>query len=323
MKKLICILLMTFSLACDAQITPGKLSFALPEHDGRLSLDQSNLKITEMSAKSNNREFGIRAEDGSLHFLGFLFLWPEKPHLTAETCRDEMLKNDGPDALAAASGRSSMKSDSGADIAVVLLIPKSGKFSTTRAFVASGDMCADLAFTDARSLLEQGATMKQMQENIRTFLRTIDFDPQAKPAFRDTFAYATVEWKHEQIAGATLAYKAALKLVDRSDDPTKWRRVTTDRLSMALGMAGDLKQSRVVNEDAIERDPNYPIYYYDLACADAEEGNASAARIHLQQAFARKMNTLPGETMPDPTSDDSILKLKSNQEFWSFVETLR
>jgi hypothetical protein len=35
------------------------------------------------------------------------------------------------------------------------------------------------------------------------------------------------------------------------------------------------------------------------------------------------MNTLPGETMPDPTSDDSILKLKSNQEFWSFVETLR
>jgi hypothetical protein len=44
-----------------------------------------------------------------------------------------------------------------------------------------------------------------------------------------------------------------------------------------------LKQSRVVNEDAIERDPNYPIYYYDLACADAEEGNASAARIHLNR----------------------------------------
>ena len=322
MKQLASMLLFTLASTCGAQNTAGKLSFALPEHDGRLTFDQRNLKVSELSAKSDNSEFGIRAEDGDLNFLGFLFLWPEKPHLTAETCRDEMLNNDGPDAKAAAKGLSSMKSDSGADIATVLLIPKSGSFSTTRAFVASGDLCADLAFTDARPVADQGAAAKQMQERIKTILMSIHFDPQAKPTFKETFAYAAVEWKNGQVAGSMPAYKAALKLVDSSDDPTKWRRITTDQLSMALGMSGELKQSREVNEEAIEHDPNYPLYYYDLACEDAEEGNASAARLHLQQAFARKMNVLPGETMPDPTKDDSLMKLKSNKEFWSFVETL-
>jgi hypothetical protein len=91
---------------------------------------------------------------------------------------------------------------------------------------------------------------------------------------------------------------------------------------MALGMSGDLKQSRAVNEAAVAKDPGYPLYYFNLACADAEEGNATAARTHLQQAYDRKANTLPGEKLPVPTEDDSILKLKSNTDFWNFAKTL-
>ena len=91
---------------------------------------------------------------------------------------------------------------------------------------------------------------------------------------------------------------------------------------MSYGISGDIKRSRAVNEAAISSDPDYPLYYYDLACADAEEGKADAARVHLQQAFDRKANTLPGEHLPDPATDDSILKLKKNKEFWAFVQTL-
>jgi hypothetical protein len=91
---------------------------------------------------------------------------------------------------------------------------------------------------------------------------------------------------------------------------------------MALGMSGDLKDSRAVNQAAIAKDPEYPLYYFNLACADAESGDAANARIHLQQAFDRRANTLHGETFPDPAADDSIQKLKSNNDFWVFVEGL-
>lgn len=44
--------------------------------------------------------------------------------------------------------------------------------------------------------------------------------------------------------------------------------------------------------------------------------------MHLQQAFDRRANVLKGESMPDPTKDDSILKLKKDEAFWAFVLTL-
>jgi len=101
-----------------------------------------------------------------------------------------------------------------------------------------------------------------------------------------------------------------------------WFRLMTDQTAMSYGMSGDLKRSRDINLAAIARDPDYPLYYYNLACADAESGDASAARTHLQQAFDRRANTLPGEHMPDPSQDDSILKLKKNKDFWAFVQSL-
>jgi hypothetical protein len=99
-------------------------------------------------------------------------------------------------------------------------------------------------------------------------------------------------------------------------------RYLTDQLSMSYGISGDLAKSRAINQAAILKDPGYPLYYYNLACADAESGDAAAARTHLQQAYDRRANTLPGEHLPDPTTDDSILKLKHDKSFWTFVQSL-
>jgi hypothetical protein len=45
----------------------------------------------------------------------------------------------------------------------------------------------------------------------------------------------------------------ALAMVNESDEPVKFRRVVTDELSMSLGISGDLKGSREVNEAAITK----------------------------------------------------------------------
>lgn len=301
-----------------AQITPGKISFALPDHAGSLSFNQGNFQIEEVSAKPNNGEFGVRAKDGDLKFLGFLFLWPEKPHLTSESCRDDMLEEEGPQTAAADQGRLLYTSPSGVHTAMVLLLPTSGKSSALRVFVAHEDLCADLLFTYA----QPPTTAVFPMERTKLILNSLSFDPDAKPTFRGAFAYATAQWNNQQVEGAVKAYTSALKLVDSSDDPVKWRRVTTDQLSMALGMSGDLNDSRAVNEAAIAKDPTYPLYYYNLACADAESGDPSDARTHLQQAFDRRANTLKGESFPDPTTDDSLKKLNANKDFWSLAASI-
>ena len=62
--------------------------------------------------------------------------------------------------------------------------------------------------------------------------------------------------------------------------------------------------------------------YYNLARADAAESKLSGARSHLQQAFDRKANLNPGETMPVPTEDDFFLPYRNNEGFWAFLEGL-
>src|ERR1700691_6550284 len=80
---------------------------------------------------------------------------------------------------------------------------------------------------------------------------------------------------------------------------------------------------RTLFEKGIAEDPDYPMYYYNLACADAEEKNLSDARKHLIEAYARKANVNVGESMPDPTKDDSFLPYQSNKDFWTFLSGLK
>jgi hypothetical protein len=75
-----------------------------------------------------------------------------------------------------------------------------------------------------------------------------------------------------------------------------------------------------VNEAAIKKDPEYPLYYYNLACADAEASDAKAAHTHLQQAFDRRTHALEGEPFPDPMEDDSLQKLRKDDAFWSLAQ---
>lgn len=100
------------------------------------------------------------------------------------------------------------------------------------------------------------------------------------------------------------------------------RRVTIDQAGMSYGMSGDIPQARARFEAAIAKDPDYPMYYYNLACADAEEKNLASARVHLQEAVARKANMIPGEHVPDPKKDDFFIPYKRDKDFWTFVKGL-
>lgn len=117
-------------------------------------------------------------------------------------------------------------------------------------------------------------------------------------------------------------FEQALTMLPDDNSQETMRRVTIDQAGMAYGISGDFAKARAILNAAIAKDPGYPMYYYNLACADAEQNDLAQARVHLQQAFDRKHNVLPGEVLPNPAKDDSFLPHRKNKEFWSFVESL-
>jgi len=93
------------------------------------------------------------------------------------------------------------------------------------------------------------------------------------------------------------------------------RRILGDQLGMAYGLTGRLEDAKRHFEAAIVADPDYPLYYYNLACAEAELGDLDGTLANLKKAHEHRANVLPGESLPDPRQDDSFKKYVGNPRF--------
>jgi tetratricopeptide (TPR) repeat protein len=185
-------------------------------------------------------------------------------------------------------------------------------------FYGNQQLCAEVHISQIGDKAADPTTLQQT-------LMSLSFILDYKPTVQDYGTLASVLYSvMHDYASAAAYYSRALAVspAPENKDKLNFIRFLTDQTAMSYGISGDLKRSREVNLAAIAKDPDYPLYYYNLACADAESGDAAAARTHLQQAFDRSANTLPGECLPDPSKDDSILKLKKNRDFWAFVQSL-
>jgi tetratricopeptide (TPR) repeat protein len=99
-------------------------------------------------------------------------------------------------------------------------------------------------------------------------------------------------------------------------------RVLVDNLSMSYGISGDLTSARETLTYGVSKDPDYPLFYYNLACVTAEKGDLPDTENYLKLAFERRENLIPGETFPDARVDDSFQKLLLQREFRQFVNSL-
>jgi len=240
---------------------------------------------------------------------------------TAQGCRqdgiDPIVKNEGKLISGRVDGE--MKNSAGDTLATtsyVLDLSKEGLPHQPNLFGFAGNAktCAEIHIS---SVVNIPAEQDALKAEVAGFKPDLNYQPGADDYFRLASAL------FEGAPGlAAPYYKSSLDALPDDSRNTPLRRIATDQLVMALGMSGDLKDSRGVAEKAIAADPDYPLNYYNLACADAEEGNATDAKTHLQQAFDRRANVLKGESMPDPAKDDSILKLRKNKAFWAFVLAL-
>lgn len=92
-------------------------------------------------------------------------------------------------------------------------------------------------------------------------------------------------------------------------------RILVDQLAMAYGISGNMKKAHALLQGAIQQDPQYPLNYYNEACAFAEEGDKGKMLTNLSLAFERKAHVLKGEQLPNPRTDSSFEKYLGDDDF--------
>jgi Tfp pilus assembly protein PilF len=125
----------------------------------------------------------------------------------------------------------------------------------------------------------------------------------------------------ERFNEAVAPYEEAKELEQsaHSLDQTQ-RRILNDQLGMSYGISGQLEKSRDLFENAIQQDPEYALYHYNLACAHAEMGNLDKTLAALAGAFKYRQNVLPGESLPDPRKDSSFRRYLKDERFQKLLK---
>jgi hypothetical protein len=125
----------------------------------------------------------------------------------------------------------------------------------------------------------------------------------------------------ERFADAIAPYERALEL-DRSTKvlDRDGRRVLVDQLGMSYGAGGRLDKARAIFEEGVRKDPDYPLFHYNLACAHAELGDLDRALASLRNALQRKDKVLAGESFPDPRRDSSFQRYRADDRFRKLLQ---
>lgn len=130
-------------------------------------------------------------------------------------------------------------------------------------------------------------------------------------------------FKEEKYSDAVAPYQAVRALEKGGKAVSSdQHRIIIDQLVMAYGISGQLHKAHELLDQAIPQDPDYPLNYYNLACAFAEEGNKGRALANLALAFQHKDHVLKGEQMPDPRSDSSFQKYVRDDDFLKLMKDL-
>jgi hypothetical protein len=137
------------------------------------------------------------------------------------------------------------------------------------------------------------------------------------------FLEGSIYFRANDFQKAIDPYRHALELEKKDPklDRDLWR-VLVDNLGMAYGISGDLDHSEEVYNYGLSKDPQYAMFFYNMACVNAERGDMDKTIPFLQKAFAFKANMIQGETIPDPRRDDSFQRFMSNDRFRKFVDSL-
>jgi tetratricopeptide (TPR) repeat protein len=138
----------------------------------------------------------------------------------------------------------------------------------------------------------------------------------------DLFRLGSRQYIANDFAGAAGFYQRALDLerTHRELDSPSWR-VLLDNLAMSYGITGKDGLAEDVLKYGLTKDPEYPMFYFLLGDVYAERGDLDHTIEYLTAAFKYRQNVIPGETLPDPRTDDSFRAFLKNDRFLKFLDS--
>jgi tetratricopeptide (TPR) repeat protein len=242
-----------------------------------------------------------------------------------EECRSSLQKRaagEGPFKIANVSTR-----DIDGVPVVEFLVPEVGGLKVQQgnlfACMVNGDVYIDIHLSKAQFQLNDEALFEAILKATRIDSASSNASPAIQVSARQLFAEGSRAYLQRNFPAAIGSYQQALDLEKKH--PTLGQtltRVLIDNLGMAYGITGDLDNATAVFDYGVSKDPNYPMFYYNIACVYGEKHDISNAIAYLQKAFAKKAYGIPGEGIPDPRTDDSFRTFMKDDRFVKTVTSL-
>jgi len=176
-------------------------------------------------------------------------------------------------------------------------------------YMVSGDLAIDFHISKIGYAPEDQKFFDSLVNGIKL---VENYEPDSKVRY----GYGSVFYLQKNWARAAQHYEKALELekTRRTLSATDWK-VLLDNLGMAYGMSGNLEKAKSTFEYGVHADPTYPMFHYNLACADAELNDLDGALEQLKSAFRYRYNSIQGEGIPDPAKDDSFKRYLGDPRF--------
>lgn len=301
------------SAAQETKPLRGRLS--LPTKNWGVVLDLPGFTLKSVETKPDGRRYMI-AQNDSTKVVVSLTLEQIKPGLPASSCRESLEKKAKNPPFKIQDVRYSRSGD--ADV-MQYMVPEFGGQRVNQKSVFACQFYNDTYVDLHVSKVNYVTADEPLFANV---LNSMHIDSVQRSSL-ELMQQASRLYLQHDYKGAIGPYSQALELEKVTPKLEKpfWY-VLVDNLGMSYGITGDLQKAKETFDYGVSKDPTYPLFYYNLACTYAEMDDAARAGSYLKKAFEYRANSLPGESLPDPRTDDSFKKLMKKKEFRELAEVL-
>lgn len=193
------------------------------------------------------------------------------------------------------------------------------------AYLGARDLCAEIHLSKVFFAPEDQKLFDELLTSARV---RADDSAASSPATTnqaiELLGQASQLYLQHKYAAAAERYQKALDLEKEKRTLSKTMfRVLIDNLGMSYGISGDLPKAKETFAYGITQDPEYPLFYYNMACTYGEMGKMDESLEQLRLAYKYKSNIIAGETFPDPMKDDSFRRFVKDTQFVRAVDEMR
>jgi tetratricopeptide (TPR) repeat protein len=309
------------------QTGTGKAHISIPKIKGVLELDLGNVKWETRTGKTRSgEETQLQVLSRADHLLITAFLTKVKFVASAEACRAKwwpMTEKSAP------MKRDQLRQYEKNGMAVVdnIVTEFRGNLihdKDLHAYLGSRDLCAEVHLSKEQFAPEDEKLFDDVLATVRLLPDESTSDNQNSNRTNQYLAEGSQFYLKHDYAAAAKRYQSALDLEKKNQILSKTLfRVLVDNLGMSYGLTGRLPQAKETFEYGITQDAEYPLFYYLLACTYGEMGKMNESLDQLRQAYKYKANVIPGESLPDPLTDDSFRKVTKDERFVAAVHDMQ